>query len=527
MIGARGEAAPDAVRTWIGFAAMCVGMFMSILDIQVVASSLTNIKTALAIPTDWLSWIQTSYLIAEVIAIPLTGWLTRSLSLRWLFSGATLGFTLASLACAGVSSFGPLIVFRVIQGFCGGMLIPSVFTSIFSMMPDKDRVLATTIAGTFAMIAPTLGPWVGGYLTESFNWHWIFLVNVPVGFVVTMIVVATIRHGEPRWSELGRISYATIVLAAIFLASLELLLKEAPKRDWQGSFVLITAIVCLLSAGLTLYQNLNVPNPVADLRRFRDLSFGIGSGLSFVFGMGLYGSVYLLSIFLGFVRGHSPLVIGEIMMVSGIAQLLMAPVAAVLETRVDPRLLTGVGFGMFGLGLLTNGFADVHTDFWGLFWPQVLRGMSVMLCILPATRLALDTCPPEEVPDASALFNLMRNLGGAIGIALVDTVLEQRTQGHFMNLATRLQAGDPAAARVVGLPVSLFHNKWMGPVDPVMRAIVEPMIRKAALAMSFNEAWLILAALFALSLLSIPLMRKAHLTQSLMGPGASSMRRVF
>jgi DHA2 family multidrug resistance protein len=527
MTGARGETAPDAVRIWIGFAAMCVGMFMSILDIQVVASSLTNIKAALAIPTDWLSWIQTSYLIAEVIAIPLTGWLTRSLSLRWLFSGATLGFTLASLACASVSSIGPLIAWRVVQGFCGGMLIPSVFTSIFSMIPEKNRVLATTIAGTFAMIAPTLGPGVGGYLTETFNWHWIFLVNVPPGLAVTAIVIATIRHGEPNWRELRNISYATIALAAIFLASLELLLKEAPRRNWQGSFVAITAIVCLLSAGLALYQSLTVPNPVADLRRFRDLSFGIGSGLSFVFGMGLYGSVYLLSIFLGFVRGHSPLVIGEIMMVSGIAQLLMAPIAAVLETRIDPRLLTGVGFGLFGLGLLTNGFANVHTDFWGLFWPQVLRGMSVMLCILPATRLALDTCPPEEVPDASALFNLMRNLGGAIGIALVDTVLEQRTEGHFMNLATRLQSGDPTAARIVGLPVSLFHYRPMGPVDPVMRAIVEPMIRKAALAMSFNEAWLILAALFALSLVSIPLMRKAHLAQSAMGPGAGSLPRVF
>lgn len=525
MTGASGETAPDATRIWIGFAAMCIGMFMSILDIQVVASSLTNIQAALKIPTDWLSWLQTSYLIAEVIAIPLTGWLTRSLSLRWLFASATIGFTLASLACASVSSIEPLIVCRVIQGFCGGMLIPSVFTSIFSMMPEKDRVLATTIAGTFAMIAPTIGPAVGGFLTETFSWHWIFLVNVPPGLIVTAVVIATIRHGVPHWNELRKISLSTIAFAAIFLASLELLLKEAPKHDWQGTFVAVTAIVCLLSAALTLYLSLKVPNPVADLRRFKDLSFGIGSGLSFVFGMGLYGSVYLLSIFLGFVRGHSPLVIGEIMMVSGAAQLLAAPVAAVLETRVDPRLLTGVGFGLFGLGLLTNGFENVHTDFWGLFWPQVLRGVSVMLCILPATRLALDTCPPEEVPDASALFNLMRNLGGAIGIALVDTVLEQRTQGHFMNLALRLQGGDPSAAKIVGLPVSMFHNRPMGPVDPIMRGIVEPMIRKAALAMSFNEAWLILAALFALSLLALPLMKKAHIADSAMGPGA--LPRVF
>jgi DHA2 family multidrug resistance protein len=220
--------------------------------------------------------------------------------------------------------------------------------------------------------------------------------------------------------------------------------------------------------------------------------------------MGLYGSVYLISIFLGAVRGHSPLEIGEIMIVSGAAQLLTAPIAAAVEPRMDPRLLTAIGFGLFGAGLLTNGFENIHTDFDGLFLSQVLRGVAVMLCILPATRLALASCPEDEVADASALFNLMRNLGGAIGIALVDTILEQRTAGHFMNLALRLQAGDPSAARVVGLPTLFFHNRPMGPVDPVMKAMVEPLIRKAALVLSFNEAWLVIGGLFALSLLALP-----------------------
>jgi DHA2 family multidrug resistance protein len=192
------------------------------------------------------------------------------------------------------------------------------------------------------------------------------------------------------------------------------------------------------------------------------------------------------------------------MVVSGAAQLLTAPIAALAEPRMDPRLLTAIGYGLFGAGLLANGFGNIHTDFGGLFLPQVLRGMAVMLCILPATRLALASCPADEVADASALFNLMRNLGGAIGIALVDTILERRTGGHFMNLALRLQAGDPGAARIVGLPTSLFHNRQMGPVDPIMREMVEPLIRKAALVLSFNEAWLVVGGLFALSLLALP-----------------------
>ncbi len=214
-------------------------------------------------------------------------------------------------------------------------------------------------------------------------------------------------------------------------------------------------------------------------------------------------------------------------MVSGAAQLLAAPLAAWLETRMDPRLLTGIGFGLFGAGLLTNGLATMQTDFAGLFWPQVLRGVSVLMCILPATRLALDNCPPLEVSEASALFNLMRNLGGAIGIALIDTILEQRTPGHVADLATRLQAGDPGAARLVGLPVAMFHNKPMGPVDPIMKAIVEPMVTKAALVMSFNDAWITIAVLFALSLLALPFMRRAHIPDSAMGPGTEHAPHLF
>ncbi|MBV9330825.1 MAG: hypothetical protein JOZ55_04660 [Alphaproteobacteria bacterium] len=202
------------------------------------------------------------------------------------------------------------------------------------------------------------------------------------------------------------------------------------------------------------------------------------------------------------------------MIVSGAAQLLVAPLAAMIEPRVDPRLLTAAGYGLFGAGLVANGFETVHTDFWGLFWPQVLRGAGVMLCILPATRLALASVPQEEVADGSALFNLMRNLGGAIGIAIVDTILEQRTPHHFLNLALRLKAGDASAARIVGLPTAPFRGHDMGPVDPVMKAMAEPLISKAALTLSFNEAWLIVGGLFALSLLALPFIRSVPPAES-------------
>ena len=496
-------------KLWLGFIAMCLGLFMAVLDIQVVASALTNIGASLHIEPARLGWIQTGYLMAEVISIPLTGALTRAFSLRWMFVIATLAFTLASLGCAMATTVNMLIALRVVQGFCGGMLIPAVFTSIFVMIPKDKEVLATTLAGLFAMIAPTIGPFVGGYVTEQFSWHWIFLINIPAGLLVALVVAFCVKAGEADIKVLRRLDYATLILAAIFLGSLQLLLNEAPSRHWQGLFVFTAAAICVLSAVAGVWRALGHATPFIDLRRFCRRDFSVGCFLSFIFGAGLYGSSYILALFLGLVRGHSPLIIGEIMVVSGAAQLLMAPLAAWAEIKIDGRVLIATGFLFFGLGLAANGLENPHSEFWGLFWPQILRGSAVMLCILPATRLALDGWDKNDVADASALFNLMRNLGGAIGIALIDTLMQSRTEGHAAAIGARLQAGDAAMARLVGLPTATFQGHDMGPVDPITRLMVRPLVERAALTQSLNEGWFLLAGLFVLALLAVPLMKKS------------------
>jgi DHA2 family multidrug resistance protein len=496
-----------SVAVWAGFMAMCIGMFMAILDIQIVASSLTNIGSALKIAPDQLSWIQTSYLIAEIVAIPLTGWLTRALSLRYLFSGATFGFVLASIGCAASTNQDLLIGARVVQGFFGGMLIPAVFTSVFVMFPRRRQLLATTIAGSFAMIAPTIGPMLGGYMTEMHSWHWIFLINLPPGLIVGAMVLAFVRVGCPNFGALRHINYTTVFAGILFLGGLELLLKEGPKHDWHGTLVTPLLIFCPLAGAAAIALCLSHSHPFVDLRRFRDRDFSLSCALSFVLGTGLYGSVYLMALFLGFVRHHTPLEIGLIMVVTGAVQLVTAPAAAFAETRMNAKWLAALGFGLFAMGLFANGFATVQTDFDGLFWPQVLRGASLLLCLLPATRLAMDCWPEDDLAEASAIFNLMRNLGGAIGIALIDTILEQRSAGHAAHLVARLSAGDPNAARLVGLPLAQFHNVPLGLIDPLTQAIVKPMVERAALAQSFNEAWFALALGFALALCLLPFIR--------------------
>jgi DHA2 family multidrug resistance protein len=496
------------LSAWIGFIAMCVGMFMAILDIQVVASSLPNISAALGIPENRLSWIQTCYLISEIIAIPLTGFLTRVFTVRWLFAGATLGFTLASIGCASSTGFATLIAFRTVQGFFGGALIPAVFTTVFELFPRRLHPLATVIAGSFAMIAPTVGPAFGGYLTEIYSWHAIFLVNAPPGIIVGLLVALCIRIGEPDFRALKHIDYITIVLAAIFLASLELLLKQAPKQHWHGAYIDGLLALCILSFILTIQQCLSRSAPFVNLRHFSDRGFSVACLLSFLLGMGLYGATYVLPLFLGFVRKHTSLEIGEIMMVAGAVQLATAPIAAYLEPRVGGKLLVAIGYALFAAGLFANAFCTIHTDFTDLILPQALRGAGVMLCILPSTRLALEGWPELQIPDVSAMFNLMRNLGGAIGIALVDTVAEQRTHTHADHIVSRLQAGDAGTAASIGLPTAMFHGHTMGPVSDVMKQMIAPIVNRAALTASFNEAWLLLGALFLISLVAIALLSR-------------------
>ncbi len=487
---------------------MCLGMFMAILDIQIVASSLPEIQSAFGIPLDRLSWVQTAYLIAEVVAIPLTARLTRLLSLRGLFVLAIAGFGLASLGAALSTSFAGLIFCRVVQGFCGGAVIPAVFTAGFELFPEDRRILPTTVAGIFAMLAPTLGPVVGGYITDAYSWHWLFLINLPPGLLVILLAGVLLRLGRPDWALLRHLDYPGALLAAIFLGTVELLLKEGPKRGWTGGLVLALLMLCLAAGYGALRRCLTHREPIIALDLLADRRFAASCLMSFVLGAGLYGSVYLMPLFLGLVRQHDPVEIGLVMVVMGAAQLATAPLAAMAEKRLNPILLAGFGYALFGLGLMSNGFMGVETDFDGLLLPQILRGIGVMLCLLPTMTIALDGRAGDGLADASALFNLMRNLGGAIGIALVDTMLELRPPIHVARLVARLQAGDPIAAGIVGLPLDRFRNLPLGPIDAATKEQVAPLVERAALTLSFNEAWLLLALLFGLTILALPLLRR-------------------
>jgi DHA2 family multidrug resistance protein len=497
-----------SLRTWIGFIAMSVGMFLAILDIQIVASSLPDIQIGLNLELEQLSWVQTAYLMAEVVAIPLTGWLTRVMSTRGAFVAGMMGFIAASLACGFSDSFWTMIPARVAQGFCGGVLIPLVFSAIFLIFAPAQRTSATVICGLLAMVAPTLGPTVGGFITDSYSWHWLFFINVVPGVLVSALVAWGVTVDRADWKSFGSVDLLALPLLAICLGSLQVILKEAPERGWAERGMLTLMLVCALSGTLLIRRSLSHPRPLIELGAFRQRNFALGCCFSFVLGAGLYGGTYLLPVFLGVVQYYEAFDIGKIMIVTGATQMLVAPIAAFLEQRIDARVMIGAGFALFAVGLISNGFMRYDTTFWGLFWQQVARGAAIMPCILASTSLAMSDFDVADVPNASGIFNLMRNLGGAIGLALIDTIIFQRSPGHIDRLVERLKAGDPLAAQIVGLSTERFHNVPIDEVDQATKDAVEPLVRRAGLVWSLDDAWVFVGLMVLLSLLLLPLLRR-------------------
>ena len=492
------------IATWTGFTAMCLGMFMAILDVQVVATSLPTIQQALPIAQEQMSWIQTAYLIAEIISIPLAGLLTRTLTMRWLFVIAVSMFTLASIGCAASHNFSSLIFWRVVQGFSGGTVIPAVFSAVFLLFPYRLHSIATTIAGVVAVLAPTVGPIVGGWITETFSWHWLFLINVFPGILAALVASFSLPKERPNFDLARHLDVLSLGLMACSLAALEIGIKEAPQRSWASPLVDALLALSLLTGTAFVTRTTRSPRPLVDLRLFSDRKLAVGCLLSFVLGIGLFGSVYLMPVFLAYARGHSALEVGKIMLVTGVVQFATAPVAVVLAQRFDTRRLTAVGFLLFGCGLGMSYFQTVTTDFDEMFWPQVVRGLAIMFCVLPPTRLALEHLPKADIPDASGLFNMMRNLGGAVGIAIIDTIIYTRAPIYAHRLTDRLAAGDLDAVRILAIPLGVVDRL---PFDPKAQALVATLVEKQAFINAVNDAWALVAIITVAVLITLRLAR--------------------
>ena len=499
VIGARPAPAADHMepRRVIAFLAMVFGMFMAILDIQIVSASLAEIQAGLSASSDEISWVQTSYLIAEVIMIPLSGFLGRLLSTRVLFTIAAAGFTAASALCATATNIDQMIVYRAIQGFIGGGMIPSVFAAAFTIFPPSKRAIVSPMIGLVATLAPTIGPTVGGYISHAFSWHWLFLVNVVPGVLVAAAAWTLIDFDKPHPELMKKFDWWGLIGMAAFLGSLEFVLEEGPNNDWlQDEAVFVLSIVLVVGAVVFFWRVFKAEEPIVDLRAFRNVNFAFGSLFSFVLGIGLYGLTYLYPLFLGRIRGYDSMMIGEALFVSGLAMFLTAPVAGVLSRKMDLRVMMMIGFLGFAAGTWRMTQLTADWDFYELLVPQILRGVSLMLCMVPINNVALGTLPPDKLKNASGLFNLTRNLGGAVGLAIINTVLTDRNAFHYERLAESVRWGSVAAEqKLANMAQNFSAHGFDGQTTALSK--LSGMVHQQAWMLSFMDVFYLLTLLFA------------------------------
>jgi DHA2 family multidrug resistance protein len=495
-------------RRLIAFLCMVFGMFMAILDIQIVSASLTEIQAGLAASANEITWVQTAYLIAEVIMIPLSGYLSRALGTRVLFAISAGGFTFASLMCGLSTNITDMIVWRVIQGFIGGGMIPTVFATAYIIFPKSRMGLVAPMIGLVATLAPTIGPTVGGYLTDALSWHWLFFINIVPGIAVTVAAIVLIDFDEPDWSLFRNFDWVGLLSMAGFLGALEYVLEEGPRNDWFGDdSVLLLAWVSGLSAIIFFARVLTARQPIVDLRSFTDRNFGLGSLFSFVVGIGLYGLTYLYPVYLGQIRGYNALMIGETMFVSGVAMFLTAPVAGRLMGKLDPRLMMIFGFLSFAAGTFWMTYLTKDWDFWELFWPQVFRGVGLMMAMIPVNNIALGTLAPERVKNASGLFNLTRNLGGAVGLAALTTVLNDRTDLHLARLHEQVTWSRQPALEMLNNLTQRFASFGSDAQAMALKQL-NLITHQQGVVMAFSDVFLLLTFLFVgLAVLSLVVKR--------------------
>lgn len=498
-----------AMRKHIAFASMCIGLFIAQLDIQIVSASLNEIGGGLSAGKDEMAWIQTSYLIAEIIIIPLSGWLSRVFSTRWLFTLSAGVFTVMSVACALAWNIQSMIVFRALQGAAGASMIPLVFTTAFIYYQGKELGLAAAVVSALASLSPTLGPTLGGWITDNLEWRWLFYINILPGLYLVMSIPLLVDIDKPNLSLLKGADYLGIALLALTLGCLEYSLEEGARWGWfDDNTIIVTSGLTLVSALLFATRTLTISNPIMDLYAFSDKNFSLGCFFSFAGGVGIFSTVYLTPVFLGQVRGFSAMDIGLAVCTTGIFQILSVPLYLYLSKKINLQWLLMAGLGGFAFSMFL--FTPI-THQWGwqeLLLPQAIRGVSQQFAMAPIVTLTLGGIPKERLKLASGVFNLTRNLGGAIGIALCGTILNNRTNFHYQRIGEKIvsvpQTVNEFITRYTVIFIQGGSDGTAGPLAATK--LLGQMMMQEAETMAFSDAFLLVSLLLFMAFALVPAM---------------------
>ncbi|MCP3411746.1 MDR family MFS transporter [Bradyrhizobium sp. CCGB01] len=507
-----------SAKTWIAVIGATLGAFMAVLNIQIVNASLADIQGAIGAGIDDGGWISTSYLIAEIVVIPLSGWLAQVFSIRiYLLTNAVL-FLILSAACALAQDLSQMIVLRAVQGFTGGVLIPMAFTLIITLLPRAKQPVGLALFALSATFAPAIGPTIGGYLTENFGWQYIFYVNLVPGAIMVGMLWYALEPRPMKLSLLAEGDWAGIITMAIGLSALQTVLEEGNKDDWFGSpFIVKLSVIAAVALTVFLVIELTVKKPLLNLRLLVRRNFGFGMLANFLLGVALYGSVFILPQYLARIQGYNAEQIGMVLAWTGLPQLVLIPLVPRLMQKFDARIIIGIGFVLFAASNFMNIYMTSNYAADQLFWPNVVRAIGQALVMAPLSAVATSGIEAENAGSASGLFNMMRNLGGAVGIALLQTLLTKREQYHSNVLMQSVSVFEQATrTRLEQLTQYFVNHGILDRADAAHRAYVAigHIVQKQAYILAFSDTFYLLGMALIVALAAVLFLKKPGQTSA-------------
>lgn len=497
--------------TWLTVFGGVLGAFIAVLNIHITNASLKDIQGALSATLEEGSFISTAYLTAEVVVIPVTGWLTMVFGLRPYMLFNTVLFALGTLLCAWAWNLESMLVFRTLAGLAGGTLIPLSFTLILTLLPPSKQAIGMGMFALTATQAPSIGPTLGGYLTEAFGWQSVFFLQIVPTGIMFLILFQGLKKTKPQFELLKDGDWFGILSMAVGLGAMIIVLEEGNRKDWlESDFIFngtLLAATCLLTF---VVIELKRKNPFINLRLLQRRNFLLSNLVGIVLGLGLYGSVFILPMFLAQVHGFNAMQIGLVMMWVGLPQLIVVPIVLRLMPHVDIRILLAFGAFIFGLSCLLNIHMTADYGHDHLVWPNIIRGLGMPFIMVPLNVIATAGIEKEQVGSASGLFNVLRNLGGAVGIATLATFLSLRQQFHSSHIVEKVSAYNPFTTERLQSFSNYFAELGADPVmaqEQALRA-VDAIARRESFIMAYNDCFYFMGAAFIISLGFIALMKK-------------------
>ena len=509
-------AAPE-INPWLIAIAVMSSTFMEVLDTTVVNVSLPHIAGNLSATIDEATWTLTSYLVANAIILPMTGWLASTFGRKRLLMMSVTGFTIASFFCGLAPSLPFLIVFRVIQGACGGGLQPLSQAILLESFPPEKRGQAMGFWALGIVVAPMLGPVAGGWLTDNYSWRWVFYINVPIGILAMVLTQAFVFDPPYLRKKAMGIDYWGIGLLVLGMGSLQIMLDKGQEEDWFSSHFIVV-LTLLAAIGLTglIFRELNTDHPIIDLSVFKYRSYAIGTFLMTAIGFVLYGSTVLLPLLMQELLGYTATHAGVTNLPRGFASFLFMPLIGILTGKVDSRKLLGVGLLVSALAMFQLSRLTLDVGFWNFWWPLAMQGAALGLVFVPLTTVTNGPIPRERMGNATSIFNLMRNVGASIGISMVETLQFRRLQTHINVLGKHVSAENPLAMRMMASMRGLFmaQGKDSATATRQAHAALWGSVQQQAAMLSYNDVFLFLAIMFVAMFPLIFLMSKPKKAES-------------